>query len=468
VPHTLFLATLLLATLQACGGLAPAPGEPRHVLLISIDTLRADHCGFLGHPGPITPFLDELAARGTVFTSHYANSNNTLTSHASLLTGLVPEAHATYDGGSKHGRQRLADACDTLAERFERAGYRTAAFTTHAAWLGETFGLMQGFEHHETAWRDAKASSRAFLRWVDREQPRRMFAFLHYYDPHSEARARGTLPYDSTPELVEQFAGPAPQGFTGHVAGHPDQNCSHYLQALDRGLEPLTPELRAYLAGLYAAGVRKTDDDLRSLFTELRRRGLLEDTLVVITSDHGEEFGEHGGMLHGGWHEEVQRVPLVVVAPFLDEPQVPRVDAVTRSIDVAPTILDLARLPLLGQGHSLRPALLGEPPPPDGEVVFGQAVLRARDEHSAYRYFGEGDAEVFYDLERDPGETRNLVLDDEWKRASAMRLEGAADRLAALRAKAAEIAASLRARDAGGAPELPPEALEELRRLGYP
>jgi arylsulfatase A-like enzyme len=437
------------------------------VLLISIDTLRADHCGFLGHPRPTTPFLDELAARGTVFARHYANSNNTLTSHASLLTGLVPEAHATYDGGSKHGRQRLADAYDTLAERFQGAGYETAAFTTHAAWLGTTFGLMQGFEHHETGWRDANANSRAFLRWVDATQPRRLFAFLHYYDPHSEARARGTLPYDSTPELVAELAGPAPEGFTGHVAGHPDQNCSHYLQAIDKGIEPATPELLAYLAGLYAAGVRKMDDDLRSLFTELRRRGLLEDTLVVITSDHGEEFGEHGGMLHGGWHEEVQRVPLVVLAPFLGRPQAPRVEAVTRSIDVAPTILELAGLPLLGQGRSLRSAMVGEAPPPDGEVVFGQVVLRARDEHSAYRYFGEGDTQIFYDLERDPGETRNLVLDEGWKRGSAARLDAAAARLAALRAKAAEIAASLRAHASGTVPDLSPEALEELRRLGY-
>ena len=129
---------------------------------------------------------------------------------ASMLTGLLPEAHATYDGGSKVGRQQLSASYETVAERFARAGFDTGAFTTHAAWLGETFGLMQGFDHHETAWQPAADNTRAFLRWVDRTQPRRMFAFLHYYDPHSEASSRGALPYDSTPELVDAESTPGP------------------------------------------------------------------------------------------------------------------------------------------------------------------------------------------------------------------------------------------------------------------
>lgn len=442
-------------------------GEPRHVILISIDTLRADHCGYLGYSKPTTPFLDKLAEQGVAFTNHHSNSNNTLISHASILTGLLPEAHGTYDGGNRLGRRRLSDGYETITERFEAAGYTTAAFTTHPAWLGTTFGIEQGFDHLESEWRGAAENSRLFLRWIDREQPARLFAFLHFYDPHSESRSRGTLPYDSTPELIEQFAGAAPEGFTGHVRGRPDLICTKYLFALDSGEEPATPEIVAYMRGLYDAGVRKMDDDLRGLFTGLRRRGMLEDALVVITSDHGEQFHEHGGMLHGGWHEEIQRVPLVFWMPFLAEPHVGRLDAITRSIDVAPTILDLAGLPPIGQGLSLRAAMLGQETLEARDVVFGTSALRSRDEVSAYRYYGGDEPIAFYDIDGDPLESKNLVEDQGWMAASSQRLLEIREKLASIRATAREIANAVRASDVLGNVELDPAQAEELRRLGY-
>ena len=442
-------------------------GEPRHVFLISIDTLRADHCGYLGYSKPTTPFLDELAEQGVAFTNHHSNSNNTLISHVSILTGLLPEAHGTYDGGNRRGRRRLTDGYETIAERFARAGYTTAGFTTHPAWLGTTFGIQQGFDHYESDWRGASDNTRLFLRWVDREQPARLFAFLHYYDPHSESPSRGTLPYDSTHELIEQFAGAAPEGFTGHVRGRPDQTCTKFLFALDRGEEPATPEIVTYMRGLYDAGVRKMDDDLRALFTGLRRRGLLEDALVVITSDHGEEFHEHGGMLHGGWHEEVQRVPLVFWMPFLAEPRVDRLDAITRSIDVAPTILDLAGLTPIGQGRSSRAAMLGRETLADGAVVFGNSILRGRDEVSAYKYYGEDQPLAFYDMDGDPLETSNLIEDQSWMAASSQRLSAIKSELDSIRATAREIANTVRASDVLGNVEMDPHQAEELRRLGY-
>jgi arylsulfatase A-like enzyme len=139
--HRIVSLAVLALTLAACGdqAAAPPPNAPRHVILISIDTLRADHVGAYGYPRATTPFLDSLAQEGVLFEQQMSNSNNTLSSHASILSGLVPMAHGTRDGGTDETRFPLASAVDTLAERLSDAGYTSAAFTAHPAWLGRAF-----------------------------------------------------------------------------------------------------------------------------------------------------------------------------------------------------------------------------------------------------------------------------------------------------------------------------------------
>lgn len=458
--------------LAACGGSRKSPpeGAPQHVILISLDTLRADRCGFNGYTKPTTPFLDSLAAQGVTFENHFSNSNNTLISHASMLTGLVPAAHATIDGGGEHKRRRLADAYDTLAERFRDAGYTTAAFTAHPAWLAKTFGLEQGFDHLESEWWDAASNSRAFLRWLDRESPEHLFAFLHFYDAHSEAGGRGgVLPYDSSAELIAQFAGPTPAGFTGTVTATPYMCCSRFLRAINEGEEPLPPpEHLRFISGLYDAGIAKLDADLASLFAELRRRGMLERTLVVITSDHGEEFMEHGQLLHGGYHDEIARVPLIVLPPFGPKTRAARITAVTRSIDIAPTMLDFAGLPPIGQGRSLRAAIVNGDALTDGDVLFGTSILRARDAQGFCKLGQETDLQFFYDLASDPGEQANLLGSDGFEQRSKARLEAMRERLAALQKTAQGIANSMAAKGGDAKPTLGAgHDQEELDKLGY-
>lgn len=449
----------------ACGGSGSRP--PRNVLLISIDTLRADHCSAYGYSKPTTPFLEELAERGVLFENHMVNSNNTLTSHATIMTGLVPRAHDTYDKGEEGARQALAKSYRTVAEALRDAGFRTAAFTTHKTWLGPEFGVLQGFDVIDSAYRAAVPNWEAFLHWYDTEQPERMFAFLHFYDPHSEATNRNpTYPYDSTDELVAEFAGERPPDFTGCLKSSTEKVChSQWLFAVSEGEEKLHEDHVRFLNGLYDAGVRKMDDDLRLFFEELERRGALDDTLVIITSDHGEDLYEHETLLHGTYYDAIMHVPLIVVLPERMSPARRVVAEGTRSIDIAPTILDFAGLPKIGQGQSLVPVILEGERVLQTEAFFMPAILRGWDERGPFKMFDLPQKPVFYDLATDPGETRNHFDDPELLAENEARIGRIRERIKQLRTD------SFRVRDLiKKDPEdvdVTDEALQDLQDLGY-
>ena len=471
---------------SAGGGesVATAAGAPRNVLLISVDTWRADHCSMFGYEKPTTPFLDSLAERGVLFENHMTNSNNTLVSHTTMLTGLTALAHGTYDKNVADQRQALAPGFRTIAEFFRDAGYATGAFTEHPTWLSATFGLDQGFDTMEAAWTDARTNMLKFLDWHEDNANRPTFAFLHFYDPHSEAANRGgMLPYDSTPQLIEQFAGPKPEGFTGclKAAGYEDHCTSRYLYGINDGVEELPPEHLEYLIGLYDAGLRKMDQDLEWLFDELERRGVLDDTMVVLTSDHGEAFFEKGQLLHGGYGDPVIHIPLIVVLPeHMEQPTSKRVNALTRGIDVVPTILELCGLEPAyreglaqkGQGQSLVPVMYGgqlQRERPE-ELFFIHVVLRGEDEHGRYKYLydGEnGESSVFYDLDADPLERVNLLEDPEWKAANAERVEAIRVRLWERRDESVRVYNAIMGGQEVIAPEIDEETRKQLEALGY-
>src|SRR5690349_874460 len=396
-----------------------------------------------------------------------SNSNNTLSSHASILSGLVPMAHGTRDGGSDETRFPLPSAVDTLAERLSVAGYTTASFTAHPAWLGRSFGLDQGFDHLESEWWGAADESRAFLRWLDGEMPSHLFAFLHFYDVHSDMGAPGvTLPYHAEPELVERPAGPGPAEFTGTVPGKDYQCCSRWLQAANKGeFAPSAAEID-YVRGLYDAGLAQLDRDLARLFAELRRRGFLDGALIVVTSDHGEEFWEHGKLMHGGFHDEIAHVPLIVVPPLGTSVKARTVSAVTRSIDVPPTIADFVGVPTLGAGRSLKSAFVDGAPLVDGEVMFLESVLRASDARGPFRFADDEQHPAFWDLRADPTEQRELLAQDPAAETTA-RADAARARLLELRNSARELEAKTRAASKTRAPNLGSEDEERLKSLGY-
>jgi hypothetical protein len=468
------LACLAGGLAISCADSAPAVHDgplPERVLLISLDTLRADHTGFGGYSKPTTPFLDSLAARGVVFENHFANSNCTLPSHATMLTGLHFPSHGVRpDDLDKAAIHVLPASAQTLAERFQAEGYFTAAFTSHGAWLNAEYGFDQGFDHFVSRWCDADRTIRDYLQLLDEAPHQNSFTFLHFFDIHSDSGQQGPcLPYRSSKELVEQFAGEIPADFTGcsSTPGRETRCQSNYLHDISNKIESVDEETLEFIVGLYDAGVRKLDDQLRDLFAELERRGTLENTLIVITADHGESFLEHGQMLHDGHNDEVARVPLLILLPESSGVPPRRIRALTQSTDLAPTLLDLCGFEPIGQTASLAGAVMLGEEPPDALVLFQGHILIGSDEAGEYKFIKTGRSPEFYDRSLDPEERHNLLSDKSFAVDQRQRLLAIYRSFEALTRECRSLNTSLKSLDQGAGPQLTPEQIAELKALGY-
>lgn len=346
--HRRLLAPLVCAL--AVGLLSCHPGAPKpDVIMVVVDTLRADRLGVYGNPRGLTPFLDELAARGVVFKNVYANSSWTVPSMASLFTSRFPSQHhvTTFDS-------KLADGEVTLAESLQSAGYETAGMQANFR-LTRELGYAQGFATWNVL-RDIGAKVRgarvreAAQKWVGTDvtpatarAPR--FLFLQYMEPHS--------PYEPPEPFRERF---------GRTADGVDvANANALMKTIN--FRAFTPQIVDVLESLYDGEVAAVDAELQALFGELEQRGMLARSVVVITADHGEEFKEHGRMAHGhALFNESIRVPLIVLAPGLEAGKV--IENNVSLIDVAPTILALAGLPAQPsfEGQSLVPMITAHSP----------------------------------------------------------------------------------------------------------
>ncbi len=315
------LAPLLCVLSIGCSTRAPEADARANVVLISIDTLRADHLGCYGYERATSPNVDAFCRESVVFEKAFAHAPSTLPSHASILTSLVPHHH----GASWENKRALPDASTTLSEVLAEAGYSTAAFTGGGQ-LDPLFGLTQGFDAYEVlAADDFEATVDRTLEWLDEGGKEPFFLFLHTYQVHH--------PYDPAPERLAEL---------GHEYDGPLSNAISVetIKAINASEEELGEEELAHIIATYDAEIREVDVAVGRLVAELEARGLWDEALVVFTSDHGEEFGEHGFV---GWHshslyEELLSVPLVVKFPAGAEAG-RRVDAVVRSIDIAPTVL---------------------------------------------------------------------------------------------------------------------------------
>jgi arylsulfatase A-like enzyme len=367
-------AGLLLALAGCAAGEGAAPGPPRSTrgyVLISIDTLGADHLGCYGYARPTSPFLDELARRATLFEEAYAQYPNTLVSHMSLFTGLHPREHGVLPPDSV-----LAPEIETLPEVFRRHGFRTAAFT-EGGFVHARFGFGRGFEQFavrdRSTGRPLQQTFRRGARFLAGLRPdERFLLFLHTYAVHA--------PYDAPARYREEFwPGAPPDGaIPATIEG---------LSAQNRDGGTLAPAVVDWLTALYDAGVRETDEVLRGFFADLERLGLTGDVTVVVTADHGEELQEHGRLEHTQLYGEVMRVPLLVVHP--DQASAARHRGVVELVDVAPTLYELGGLRPRGRpsGESLVP-LLGRrghaaPAPP------GSAFAETEGARALYRGAGE-------------------------------------------------------------------------------
>jgi arylsulfatase A-like enzyme len=367
------------------------PTPPRNLVLVSIDTLRADHLGTYGYHRDTSPALDRLAARSTVFLDAVAQAPNTLASHMTLFTSIY------YSALSRGPHGRLPDGVETLATLLRSHGFATWGFADGGL-MRRTFGFDRGFDHYEDERTGIADILARVERWLDTHAVSPFFLFVHCYDVHA--------PYDPPPPYDTLFEeGPYTGDFEPTVLN---------IQAVGRWQRRITPADLAHAVARYDGGIRYTDTQIGGFLERLERRGLFDSSAIVVLSDHGEEFQEHGSMGH--WQSYFRpnlHVPLIVFAPGRPAR---RVAGPVELADVLPTLLELLGLPAHpgALGRSLVPLLDGrearseatayaEPFQPN---LPGRTVITPR--HQLLHHRGTGAGRLF-DLVQDPQQRRNVA-----------------------------------------------------------
>ncbi|QDV07162.1 Arylsulfatase [Planctomycetes bacterium Poly30] len=517
------LASSVLWLIAACAGGGEEPPRYRNVLFISMDTTRADHLGLYGNAEVKTPAIDALGAEGVVFDACMSAAATTLASHTSLLTGTYPLRH----GVTRNGFQ-VSPENELLQEVLRDAGFYCAAVLGSAA-LTHKSGLDQGFDHYdddfdlaaEAGGRDQDQRSAADVterllshvdevlqrRKSDQSVPDRMFLVAHYFDPHAPyapgaemAQRYGVEPmvgdFDDIEQAVQSqqariLRGPAAEGLTAAQANMPLGQQSVIQKGLN---EPLVrraagvpTKMGRTLARLYAGEVTRTDDAIGTLLAGLAARGVLKDTLVVLTADHGETFWEHGNFWnHGLWVSQTDvHVPLILRFPD-GRGAGRRVDTSVSGVDVMPTILEALGLVEAragdvepAHGRSLMPAIEGlalgdratfseatQPGPilevaPDGATLpWGNARKPQAVRLGDWKLIDAGylGLQQLFHLGRDPGERTDLLA------------PGASPLSEEARGALADLQLALSRWRASASPKtsaFDPSQIDTLRGLGY-
>jgi choline-sulfatase len=421
-PAALFCLALALAAAVwwwRSSAVPPPPRERVNVLLVTLDTVRADHLGCYGDRGAQTPVLDGLAARGVRFGTAVAHAPITGPSHASILTGLTPLRH----GVRNNEDYVLPKTVPTLPETLARAGYRTAAFVSGFP-LERRFGYARGFEVYDDKFphgndprrapyieRPADQTTAVATGWLDgrASDAAPWFLWIHYYDAHS--------PYEPPAEYAARFA---TRPYDGEIAF--------------------------------------VDSQLGVLLARLEALGLTDRTLVLVTADHGEGLGEHGETTHGMFlYDATLSVPWIVAGPGIPAGRTTKV--VGRHIDIAPTLLDYTRQPIATtiEGRSVRPAIEGRSmsdEPAYAESLFASRHLRWAPLHTwrtaRWKLIDAPRPELF-DLANDPRELHDLAAADPGRVADFRR----------------PLRAALKTQTPDASTMVDAEAAERLRALGY-
>jgi len=351
-----------------------AANDVRNILLISIDTCRADHLSCYGYPRRTTPNIDQLAQEGILFTNVYTLAPFTLPAHSSMLTGTVPPYHGIRDNGSN----KLGQSNVTLAEILKGKGFYTGAIVSTFI-LDSKFGLHQGFDYYNDRFekpgntldineRTGEEANRLAFEWLDRHKRERFFLFLHYYEPH----------YNYTPP--EPFAS-------------------------------------SFQDNLYAGEIAYTDYCIGQVIEKLKEMGLYESTLIIVTSDHGEMRGEHGERSHGYFiYQSVLKVPLIFKLPGNQKGK--KIDDSVSIIDIVPTLY--AVLGIKGPDHVQGQDLSGYFEEKHSSIqdrpLYCESMTPTRYGANSlmgviadgWKYIQTTRPEL-YDLVEDPGETNNLA-----------------------------------------------------------
>ena len=316
----LILAAAYAAVLTGCSdSTSGAPPPIRNIVLISLDTLRADHLGVYGYPRETSPKIDSFARQAFVFDRMLAPAPNTPPSQMAMMTSLYPGRHGFTGKGDK-----LVAGIETLAERLSAAGLRTAGFVD-GGYLHAAFGFDRGFDSYNHRGGGLAEILPRATRWLDAHADEPFFLFLHTYDIHA--------PYFSPPPFGGMFH---EQPYAGDLVPTVERLDALFLEQAE--LDPVDVQ---HLVDSYDEGIRYTDFQIGRFLDELERRGHFDDTLIILTSDHDEEFGEHGSVIH--WQLYFQpnlRIPLIVRPPGGAEGPL-RIAAPAQLIDILPTLLAL-------------------------------------------------------------------------------------------------------------------------------
>jgi len=436
----LFLALLLPVLLLGCT--SPAEMPRPNVVLISIDTLRPDHLGAYGYARATSPSIDALAAGGVLFENALSPSSWTLPAHASLLSGVSPYRH-----GAVAATARIRDDVPLLAELLRAHGYHTAAFV-NAPFVSRTYGFARGFERFEQRFerkrRDTAERHQQVLDGVAALEPP-FFLFVHYMDVHSPFRP---------PREFNRFA---KDRHSVAVLKDLGQGSIFTLQrGIRAGRLEISAEAVQRFEDLYDDEILAMDAKIGELVTVLRAR--FQNAIVILTSDHGEEFLEHGSIGHGDTlYEEVLRVPLIVAGPGVV--QGARAPELVSLLDIVPTVLEWLGAPRPAglEGRSLAPMLAERAGNARRDVMLalhtgahdGSVALRGmRDEARKLIRDDYAKRTEFYDLASDPAECHSLA-----PQATDAKLEQALARLGVPETVAA--------------PKPDAETVESLKALGY-
>ena len=454
VRPALILGALLVATPISALSLSDARNiatDRPNIILITIDTLRADRLGSYGYPRKTTPELDELAQEGTIFTSFTSTASCTMPAVASLMTSLYPSFHSDWVADSQW-EIVLYDDKPTLAETLAEEGYLTAAFVGNYLLRTER-GFHRGFRVYDDTYtsaelvrglpeRTAVQTNQYVLNWLASAGEERFFLWVHYQDPHG--------PYVPPEGFLERFAELEDLSLPEDLPVNFGKGGIPAYQYLDGIRSPRAYTLR------YDGEIAHADELIGKLLDNIKESGLWDRSIVIVTADHGEAMGEHDYYFCHGHDltEELIQVPLLVHLPGVM--QVPEVDALASTIDIAPTILDAAGIKgrLDGEGLSLVPLIKGEESRIGRDYVIaedghGRICFRSREE----KFISDPNGDRLYDLVRDPKELKNLLeetpeLADAWKKLCSDYRE---------RGKAVATSGSRRGT----------HDLEKLRSLGY-
>jgi arylsulfatase A-like enzyme len=448
-----FCALLAGWLFSSCSEETTPSADRLNVIVILVDTLRADRLGYQGYQPETSPHLDRLAGESVAFLQHTGHASRTGPSVASLFTGLHSRSHGVVNPLNHWGAKgTLHDTQTTLAELLSESGYRCTGFVANPN-ASARFGFDQGFETFILLrWQKASVINHVVQDWLDKradslDAGAPFCLYLHYVDPHSH--------YEAPEKIAKRFTNP---DYSGPITGNHrqlDRIISGELEVDDADIE--------HLNALYDAEIRNFDGHMEELLADLRRREFLDRSLLVFVADHGEELMDHDSVLHGyTLYQEQLRIPLLIRHP---EFPARRVETLSRQIDILPTILELLDIPRPNflQGESLAPEMRGESARKKRRPVYAHTSLKAVKTVQLHAY-ADGDWKIIetlvpdrrralYNLKEDPDEGRNLAEEEP-------------EMLETMTEALHRFEASLPVGQ-GGIVQLTSEEIKELRALGY-